>query len=73
MTGPGASYLSHFRGFNYDASNISNMPGYDIVDGFGGLLYGGQVATGDVDAGGTAELVTGPGPGFGTSNLRFRA
>ena len=59
--GPGAVFGPHVRGFTYDGSTVRAMAKVSFF-AYGTLKYGARVASGDVDADGYAELVTGPGP-----------
>ncbi|MFN7973918.1 MAG: putative Ig domain-containing protein [Acidobacteriota bacterium] len=62
--GPGAIFGPQVRGFNYDGSTVTaiakiNFNAYTV------LQYGVNVATGDVENDGYAEIGTAPGPGVG--------
>lgn len=46
-------------GFNYDATNVAALPGFDVTP-YGGS-YGGRVGLGDVSGEGWADLLPGAG------------
>jgi subtilisin family serine protease len=65
VTGAGAGGGSHLRILRYaPASPGGVLPVFDALV-YGGFTGGVQVAVGDVDGDGRAEIVTGPGPGGG--------
>lgn len=53
--GPGPSNAAELRGFDYDASAVAPLPGYDITPF--GSLWGARVGQGDVFATGRADLM----------------
>ena len=59
--GPGAVFGPHVRAFNYDGGALSAVNKVSFF-AYGTLRYGVNVATGDADGDGRAELVTGAGP-----------
>jgi len=64
--GPGPSFPSHIRAFNYDGSAVSPI---DEINFFVfGTGYGGRVGSGDMDGDGTDDILVAPGPqpGIGT-------
>jgi hypothetical protein len=60
--GPGTVYGPHVRGWKWDGSTITPLPGLSFM-AYGTLQYGVNVAAGDLDEDGVDELLTGPGPG----------
>ncbi len=60
--GPGPSFSTHVRAWNYDGSVISQMPGINFF-AYSNYRYGAVVAAADVDGDGIDELLTMPGPG----------
>ena len=60
--GPGAVFGPHVRGFDFDGGTLTVIQKINFF-AYGTLKYGVNVASGDLDADGWAELVTGPGPG----------
>jgi len=60
--GPGAVFGPHVRGWNVDGGSASPIPGVSYF-AYGTLKYGVNVACGDIDGDGAAEIVTGAGPG----------
>ncbi len=61
--GPGAVFASHVRGWNYDGTaGVSAISGVNFL-AYAGLAWGVNVACADLDNDGTAEILTGPGPG----------
>jgi hypothetical protein len=60
--GPGAVYGPHVRGWNYDNNSISAMSTVSFL-AYGTNKFGVNVACGDIDGDGMAEIVTGAGPG----------
>jgi hypothetical protein len=59
--GPGAVFGPHVRGWNVDGGAASPLSGVSFF-AYGTLLWGVNVACGDIDGDGIAEIVTGPGP-----------
>ena len=59
--GPGAVFGPHVRGWNVDGATASAMPGVSYF-AYGTLKYGVNVAAGDLDGDGLAEIITAPGP-----------
>jgi hypothetical protein len=59
--GPGAVFGPHVRGWNVDGGTASPIPGVSYF-AYGTLRWGVNVACGDIDGDGIAEIVTGPGP-----------
>jgi len=59
--GPGAVFGPHVRGWNVDGGAASAIPGVSFF-AYGTLRWGVNVACGDIDGDGIAEIVTGPGP-----------
>ncbi len=57
--GPGAVFGPQVRGFNYEGDQL---PGLSYF-AYGTLKYGVNVAAGDLDNDGVAEILTGAGPG----------
>ncbi|MFN7975493.1 MAG: PKD domain-containing protein [Acidobacteriota bacterium] len=57
--GPGPTLAAEAFGFDYDATAVAALPGFDVVPFTS--LYGLRVACGDVDGDGTGELASGPG------------
>jgi hypothetical protein len=57
--GPGAMFGPHVRGFRLDGSSL---PGISFL-AYGTHKWGVEVATGDIDADGCDEIITGAGPG----------
>ncbi len=57
--GPGAVFGPHVRGFEPDATQL---PGLNFL-AYGTNKYGVNVAGGDLDGDGRAEIITGAGPG----------
>jgi len=60
--GPGAVFGPHVRGWDYEGTTISAIPGISYF-AYGTLKYGVNVACGDLDGDGRDEIVTGAGPG----------
>ena len=60
--GPGTVYGPHVRGWSFDGTAITPIPGLSFM-AYGTLQYGVNVAAGDLDEDGRAEILTGPGPG----------
>ncbi|MFN7972949.1 MAG: PKD domain-containing protein [Acidobacteriota bacterium] len=59
--GPGGVFGPHVRGFNYDGVAVSALAKVSFF-AYQTLKYGVNVAAGDVDDDGFAEILTGPGP-----------
>jgi len=59
--GPGDVFGPHVRGWNVDGGAASAIPGVSYF-AYGTLRWGVNVACGDIDGDGIAEIVTGPGP-----------
>ena len=57
--GPGAPFGSHVRAFDHDGTPLSRVSFFAYATVGSGV----RVATGEVDADGYAEILTGPGPG----------
>src|SRR6185436_13414359 len=64
--GPGAVFAPVVRGWNYDAAFVRSIAKVNFL-AFGVNQYGVNVACGDVEADGFAEMACGPGPGPGAS------
>jgi hypothetical protein len=60
--GPGPVFGPHVRAFNYDGEVLAAMPDVSFM-AYGTDQFGVNVACGDLDGDGFAEIVTGPGPG----------
>jgi hypothetical protein len=60
--GPGAVFGPHVRGFRFDGAAVAPVAGLGFY-GYHTLRYGVEVAGADVDGDGTADMLTGPGPG----------
>ena len=60
--GPGAIFGPTVRGFNYDGTTLTSMAKINF-NAYAPLQYGVNVAGGDVDDDGMAEIATAPGPG----------
>ncbi|MFN7975586.1 MAG: putative Ig domain-containing protein [Acidobacteriota bacterium] len=58
--GAGANFPSRFRGFNYDATAINPLTGFDITP-FTTTFFGGRAGIADVNNDGTADLLCGAG------------
>ena len=58
--GPGSMFGPHVRGWNYDNSELTAIPGFSFM-AFEGTLYGAQVACGDLDADEVSEFAVGVG------------
>ncbi len=59
--GPGAHFGPHVRGWNVDGGSVTAIPNLSFF-AFETAKHGVNVACGDLDGDGMAELVTGPGP-----------
>jgi serralysin len=59
--GPGAPFGPHVRAFDYDGAALAGMPAVNFF-AYATLSYGAEVAGGDLDGDGYAEILTGPGP-----------
>ncbi|MFN7973826.1 MAG: hypothetical protein U0166_16005 [Acidobacteriota bacterium] len=60
--GPGVIFGPQVRGWNFDATTVSSINKINF-NAFVALLYGVNIAWGDVDGDGFDELVATPGPG----------
>jgi len=60
--GPGAVFGPHVRGWNYDGTTLTSIPGVSYL-AYGTPKWGVNVACGDIDGDGYDEIVTGAGPG----------
>jgi hypothetical protein len=60
--GPGAVFGPHVRGFNYDGAGVTPISAVSFM-AYGTRKFGVNVACGDADGDGMAEIVTGAGPG----------
>jgi len=61
--GPGAVFGPHVRAFDYDGTpGVTPVPGVSYF-AYGTNKWGVNVAAGDIDGDGFAEIVTGAGPG----------
>jgi len=60
--GPGAVYGPHVRGWNVDGGTAAAMAGVSFL-AYGTNKFGINVACGDIDGDGMAEIITGAGPG----------
>ncbi len=60
--GPGAVFGPHVRAFEYLNDAINPLPGVNFF-AYGTPRWGVNVAAGDLDGDGAAEIVTGAGPG----------
>jgi len=60
--GPGAVFGPHVRGWDADGGTALPIPAVSYF-AYGTPRWGVNVACGDIDADGIAEIVTGPGPG----------
>ena len=60
--GPGAVFGPHVRAFDFDGISLTVIARINFF-AYQTLSWGVNVATGDVEADGYAELLTGPGPG----------
>ncbi len=61
--GPGGVFGPHVRGWNHDGgTTTSPIPGFSFL-AYGANRFGVNVACGDLQGDGVAEVVTGPGPG----------
>jgi hypothetical protein len=61
--GPGAVFGPHVRAFDYDGSALVQPVAGVSFFAYGTLRWGVDVAAGDIDGDGYAEIVTGAGPG----------
>jgi predicted GH43/DUF377 family glycosyl hydrolase len=59
--GPGDVFGPHVRGWNVDGGTAAAIPGISFF-AYGTLKYGVDVAAGDLDGDGLAEIITAPGP-----------
>ncbi|MFN7972184.1 MAG: Ig domain-containing protein [Acidobacteriota bacterium] len=62
--GPSPTFAPTIRGWNYDGSGITSINKINF-NPFTTLQYGVNVASGDFDADGIAEIAAAPGPGAG--------
>ena len=60
--GPGVVFGPHVRGFGFDATSITALPGINFF-AYSSLRYGVNVTRGDLETAGVDRLLTGPGPG----------
>ena len=60
--GPGSIFGPQVRGWNTDGGPVSSIAGINF-NAFGAPQYGANIASGDVDADSSAEIVATPGPG----------
>jgi len=60
--GPGAVFGPHVRGWNADGGTVTAIPAVSFL-AYGTNKFGVNVACGDIDGDGMAEILTGPGPG----------
>lgn len=60
--GPGAVFGPHVRGWNYDDTVLAALSKVSYF-AYGTRKMGVQVAAGDLDLDGFAEIISGPGPG----------
>ena len=60
--GPGSVFGPHVRGWNYDDDRVGAIAGINYF-AFSTLKFGVELAEGDVDGDGFAELLNAPGPG----------
>ena len=59
--GPGDVFGPHVRGWDVDGGTATSIPAVSYF-AYGTLHWGVNVACGDIDGDGIAEIVTGPGP-----------
>ena len=57
--GPGPANPAHFRGFDFDANQVTLLPGFDVVPT--PAVFGGRVGLGDLTTDGAADLLAGQG------------
>ncbi|MFN7974796.1 MAG: hypothetical protein U0166_21005 [Acidobacteriota bacterium] len=57
--GPTSAYASRFLGFDYDATSIAPIPGFDVTPY--ATLFGGRVGLADLGFDGASELLAGAG------------
>jgi len=62
--GPGSAFAPHVRGWNYDGAVLSPINALSFI-AYGARRFGANVACGDLDGDGRAEILTGAGPGKG--------
>ncbi len=61
--GPGSVFGAHVRGWDYDGGTAAvPIPGFSFL-AYGTNRFGVNVACGDLQGDGSAEIITGPGPG----------
>ncbi len=60
--GPGAVFGPHVRGWSYNGSSVSSIPGISYF-AYGTPKFGVNVVCGDIDGDGFDEIITGAGPG----------
>ena len=61
--GPGTVYGPHVRGWNHDGGSGTSADPAVSYFAYGTLMWGVNVACGDIDGDGIDEIITGPGPG----------
>ncbi len=61
--GPGSVYGPHVRGWNHDGGSGTSADPAVSYFAYGTLMWGVNVACGDIDGDGIDEIITGPGPG----------
>jgi len=66
--GPGPTFHTHVRAWDYDGVEINQMPGVSFF-AFPDLRFGAVVGAADVDDDGLDELLTLPGPGPSNGSL----
>ena len=58
--GPGTAFPSRFVGFDFDATAVVPLPGFDVTP-YPSIYYGGRVGSGDPSGDGASDLITGAG------------